>query len=104
MTDPNYGRLVKQSGAPAPTEEYPTMKETITPIPTALEREWRRLDYVEGPPFYVDPVTLAIDARSYRRMVCAECNHRGHKFKAFHRGREYRLLCICRKCGVGVEA
>ncbi|HEY7308393.1 MAG TPA: hypothetical protein VH643_03420 [Gemmataceae bacterium] len=82
------------------------MNQTITPIPTAsaLEREWRMLGFVEGAPAHLDSAIVADDVRSYRRMACGSCGHRSQTVSPFRRGREYRLLCRCRKCGHGVEA
>jgi len=41
----------------------------------------------------VDTDTLTADRHIYRAMKCGECVHRGMRVTAYHRGRDYRLLC-----------
>jgi hypothetical protein len=81
------------------------MIETRIPQPSAsqIERDWRQLGFVGGPPQHIPPGMVGSDARSYRVMKCPACNHRGMAVKAFHRRDEYRLLCRCRSCGAGTE-
>ena len=68
-------------------------------IAEKLAAELRRIGFVEGPPSHIAPEVVDIDRRIYSRLKCGECGHRGHKVTPTHRGREYRLLCRCRKCG-----
>jgi hypothetical protein len=80
--------------------------QTTTSHPTAseLEADWRAIGFVHGAPVSMPPALVAADVRIYRALRCADCGHRGHVVKAFHRQREYRLLCRCRSCGAGSEA
>jgi hypothetical protein len=66
--------------------------------------ELRRLGFVDGPPPHVPASIVDIDRRIYSRLNCGACGHRGHKVTPTHWGREYRLLCRCRKCGNEMEA
>jgi hypothetical protein len=83
------------------------MQTNLTTIPVtagALEREWLAQGFAEGPPAHVAADLVDIDRRIYSRMRCVACGHGSHKVQPYHRGREYRLLCSCRKCNSGVEA
>ena len=61
------------------------------------------LGFTDGAP-HIPPAFVQADVRIYRGMRCGFCRGRGHAVKPMHRGREYRLLCACRKCGSGMEA
>jgi hypothetical protein len=69
-----------------------------------LEREFRALGFTEGAPAHIPPAIVQADLRVYRHLVCSRCGHRGHSVKPFHRGADYRLLCVCRQCGNASEA
>jgi hypothetical protein len=51
----------------------------------------------------MDPGTVAIDRRVYSAMRCAACRQRGMHFRPMHRGREYRAVAVCRRCGHAEE-
>ena len=76
---------------------------TIPATAEAIRKEWLSLGFTEGAPPHVAADLIDIDRRIYARMRCAACGHGGHKVQPFHREREYRLLCACRKCGSGLE-
>jgi hypothetical protein len=80
-----------------------TLNATL-PTVIDLEHQWRYLGFADGAPPHIPAVLIAADVRSYRRLACPSCGHRGHTVKPMHRGRVYRLLCRCRKCGAGMEA
>ena len=44
-------------------------------------------------PPHIAPVILAADRHINRAMKCGECGQRGMRVTAYHRGRDYRLLC-----------
>jgi hypothetical protein len=73
-------------------------------IVQGIGAELRRLGFVNGPPAHIPAPIVDIDRRIYSRLKCGECGHRGHMVTPTHRGREYRLLCRCRKCGNEMEA
>ncbi|HTU21791.1 MAG TPA: hypothetical protein VMG10_27380 [Gemmataceae bacterium] len=77
------------------------MHRQLTP---SLAEELHHLGYTEGAPSHIPPTVVAADMRIYRVQRCGECGSRGHKVIPFHRGRQYRLVCSCRKCGSEMEA
>jgi hypothetical protein len=79
---------------------------TTNTHPTAaeVEREWLALGVQPGGPAHVPPAVVAGDIRCDRVMKCPACQYRGMAVRAFHRLREFRLLCRCRSCGAGTEA
>lgn len=80
--------------------------DTTSTIPTAdaLERQWRQLGFIKGAPVHIPAALVAGDVRIYQRLACPACGHRRHAVQPLHRGRIYRLLCRCKKCGAGMEA
>jgi hypothetical protein len=81
-----------------------TQNTTKPPLAADIERAWRAIGFVEGGPPGIPAAIVAADIRCYRVMMCPACHHRGMAVKAFHRRREFRLLCRCRHCGAGTEA
>jgi hypothetical protein len=71
---------------------------------TPLEKELSRRGWEDGAPPHLPAAALDIDLRTYRRMRCGGCGHRGHAVRPLRRGRDYRLLCTCRGCGRQTEA
>lgn len=59
--------------------------------------------FQEGPPLHLDAADLMADLASYARLECEVCGHQRHNVKPYHRGREYRLACVCRGCGHACE-
>lgn len=57
----------------------------------------------EGPPSHLRVELLLDDIASYSHLQCEQCGHGRHFVKPFHRGREYRLVCVCRSCGNATE-
>ena len=80
--------------------------QVISNIETAeaLEQGLRLIGFTEGAPPHISAAIVQADQRIYKVMRCGVCRGRGHKVSAFHRGREYRLVCECRHCGAGMEA
>jgi hypothetical protein len=57
----------------------------------------------QGPPPHLHADMLLSDMDTYSALECAVCGHGHHKVTPWHRGREYRLRCVCRACGNAVE-
>jgi hypothetical protein len=79
------------------------MQPATTTQASAAEAALAALGYSEGPPPGMDPGTVAIDRRVYSAMRCAACRQRGMHFRPMHRGREYRAVAVCRRCGHAEE-
>jgi len=83
------------------------MMQTITNHKTTeagIAAELRRLGFVEGAPPHIAPALVDADIRIYNHLACPSCRKRGMRVQPYHRGREYRLVCSCRKCGAEQEA
>lgn len=80
-----------------------TVTTTAVIAADTLAAELELLGFVEGAPPHIPADLVAGDVASYRRMRCASCGRGGHKVQPYHRGREYRLLCSCIRCGAGKE-
>jgi hypothetical protein len=74
----------------------------FAPAPDLID-ELNADGFLEGPPDDLSVEFLMADIDSYSRLECEECGHQRHEVKPFHRGRQYRLVCVCRKCGNAVE-
>ncbi len=57
----------------------------------------------QGPPSHLHCDMLIADIDAYSTLECEVCGHGHHAVKPYHRGREYRLVCVCRHCGNKVE-
>jgi hypothetical protein len=73
----------------------------VAPAAALLVRELQLLGFTEGAPPHIAAEVVAADVRIYSRLTCGSCRGRGMKVTAYHRGRAYRLLASCRKCGAG---
>lgn len=76
---------------------------THTPTAHDLIDELRAEGFQEGPPPHLHAESLMEDLASYSTLECEVCGHGRHSVQPFHRGREYRLVCVCRACGNAVE-
>lgn len=66
-----------------------------------LSQELLRLGFVEGAPGHIPTEYVEIDRRCARAMRCGSCGKRGLVYRPFRRGRDYRALASCEKCGSG---
>jgi hypothetical protein len=73
----------------------------VAPAAALLVRELLLLGFVEGAPPHIPTALVQADLRIYRTMRCPSCRGRGMAVQPYHRGRAYRLLASCRKCGAG---
>lgn len=82
------------------------MPPTTTAACTAasvLASAWRRAGWTPGLPPTVSEATLAIDRNVYGHLTCPACKDRRQTVSPWRKGREYRLLVECPKCGRGEE-
>lgn len=83
----------------------PTLAIIAPEVPTAasiLDR-LRRQGYQAGPPDHLQDWALLIDVGTCRKLKCPGCHQRGMVFKPHHRGRSYRVVAECPRCGAGQE-
>lgn len=76
---------------------------TLSLFTPNLIDQLREQGFVEGPPAHLSAEFLMADLASYSRLHCEACGHKRHNVNPYHRGREYRLACVCRKCGHACE-
>lgn len=73
------------------------MPQALNPLD--LIRDWKAEGWQPGPPERLPVEVLMQDIDAYRRMPCEACRCRRQKVLPFHRGPEYLLLIVCRRCG-----
>lgn len=74
----------------------------IAPATSLLDR-LRREGYQAGAPSHLQDWALLIDVGTCRKLKCPGCHQRGMVFKPHHRGRSYKVVAECPRCGAGEE-
>jgi hypothetical protein len=75
----------------------------IAPTEAALLRRLRQEGFGQGAPPHVQEWSQKIDAGMIRRTICPQCRTRGLRYQPFHKGRQYKAVGLCCRCGEAVE-
>jgi hypothetical protein len=94
--DPDLDDLTLITPDPLPDSELlevvPGLAETL------LGEGWS-----PGPPAQLRAEALASDLEAAAEMACEHCGAVGLAFAAFHKGRRYRAVLTCGRCGTEAE-
>ena len=81
--------------------------QPMTPRPSqlaeALAAQFRQEGYCPGAPGHLTAWARQVDAGICRQARCPQCQARGLCYRPYHKGRSYRVLAACGRCGYGEE-
>ena len=69
----------------------------------SLTARLRAQGFTPGPPPHVAAFGAVIDQQLCLEMGCSGCDNRGLECRPFRRGRRYRVLAVCLRCGHAEE-
>ena len=55
--------------------------------------------FTQGAPRHLHSECLMADLDTYSTLECEHCGHASQRVTPYHKGRAYRLVCVCRQCG-----
>lgn len=96
-------RVISSPVKPVPLA--PSPKPTPSPPRNALDlvHEWRGQGWQVGVPIHLQKWAELVDANFCKRLICPGCKGHGMNYRPFFKGRGYRVLATCDRCGCGEE-
>ena len=78
-------------------------KATVKPLAFVLAGALGKEGYRPGPPAGLTEEAGRIDAEACLEMLCPHCRAAGLDYRPYHKGRSYRALAVCKRCGFAEE-
>ena len=89
--------------APESSPVHPPAQPPVAPAEADLLRRLRQEGFGQGTPPHVQEWAQKIDAGVVRRSTCPQCRTRGLRYQPFRRGRVYKAVGVCGRCGHAEE-